>query len=456
MNAWNRIRRPLLPTALAAAALAAAPAPAAPSLPSGNQSWYYAIGGASPVARVFNPLGSSARMNGSASLSMRYSCGDFSIVTSVKNSFTNVASNVKNAVMTTAKGAIASLPLYVFQRALPGLYELFQSYSADFELDFDNAVKTCEDFERDILAGRDPYQDWIESAKAASWKIAAGSTADPVAAKKTVESQRGNGGVPFPNISAGSVVRSGGAGQPEIRPIYQTAAAGWNAVLGRAPTDNSPYVPPPGVDMRLAQLFPSPSAAADYAVDVVGDQAVGTCDGCPRAAYPGNGLGPKFESHRKNALTKLTVLVVGTGVPAAADLKKVSAPNVAVTGKVISALRSMPADERAILVARLASEIAIAQTIEEALAVRRMLLAGRRVPEIASSQPATKAIDAAIAALEREIDSFLYEQRVSREITSNTAAMILARSDQLNAASQQVPRQARPERTHLDTLGRFK
>ena len=407
---------------------------------------------------IQNPMGASSSINAHAMLNMSYSCGNFDIVTSVKNSFTNVATDVKNAVMTTAKGAIASLPLYIFQRALPGLYELFQSYSADFSLDFDNAVKTCEDFEREILAGNDPYQDLIQMAKAGAWKIQMATNPDAVQAKKAVESNGGDVGVPYPDVSSGSTTPLGGSGQPPLEPIRNATEAGWNVLLGRAPSSNAPYTPPSGVNMRMTQIFPTPTDAGQYAVDVdvLGDAEVHTCDGCTKRGIPGNGLGPKYEAHRTAVAADLATLVGGTGTPAAADLKKVSAPGVAVTGRVIEALRSLPPDEQSIMTGRLAADVAMARTIEEAFNIRRMLLAARRVPEVVANKQASDYVNEAVKEIEEEIDSFLFEQRVSKEIASNTASAVIARLNQLNAQGQQVIRQDRPAKTHLDTRGRFK
>jgi integrating conjugative element protein (TIGR03755 family) len=207
--------------------------------------------------------------------------------------------------------------------------------------------------------------------------------------------------------------------------------------------------------MRLAKLFPTPTDAGQYAVDVLGDLKVRTCKGCTHSGVPGNGLGPKYEAHRKAVAADLATLVGGAGTPTAADLKKVSAPTVAVTGRVIEALRALPGDEQAILTGRLASEVAMARTIEEALAIRRMMLAAKRVPEVAASKTAMETINEGVKELEEEIDSFLYEQRVAKEIASNTPRAVIARLNELNAQSQEVIRQNRPAKTHMDTDGRF-
>lgn len=453
----NINNHPLTPPALALClAMAGAIADAAPSVPVGDQSWYYAIGGAEPVSSVLNPYASNGLLMGHPSLSASYSCGKFDITTSVSSAFRNVATNVKNQVMSAARGAIAALPLYIFQRALPGLYEQFQSFSADFSLDFNNAVKSCEQMEQEILAGKDPYAEWIEIAKAGDWRRLMQSNADPVDVKQQVETDGGRRGIPFPKISRGSIVYAGGNSGPPIEPIQDTTAAGWNVILNRRPASNASYTPSPHARVRLAELFPSPAAAAQYARNVLGDITINTCPGYSKRAVPGQGLGVKFDEHRRSIAQNLSHLLSATTVPSAADLKYVSAPGVAVSARVIQSLRELPPEERAILAGRLAAEAALARTIEEALAIRRMLITGKRVPEIASAKPAVEQVDIAIAEIEQEINNMLFEQRVNKEIAGNTANVILALRDQQDAESQSVIRQSRPEKTHLDTQGRFK
>ena len=118
-------------------------------------------------------------------------------------------------------------------------------------------------------------------------------------------------------------------------------------------------------------------------------------------------------------------------------------------------MRELPADEAGVFTGRLASEVAISRTIEEAFAIRRLLISGKRVPEVMSTKPAMDVAVSGIAELEQEIDSFLFEQRVSKEIASNAAGVVVARRNQLDARSQQTQRQGRPEASPLEEGGRF-
>ena len=171
-------------------------------VPTQGQVWYYDIGGAEPVSIALNPAGANQVLDAHASLTASYSCGNFEITTSVTNAFSTVTTSLQNTVMGAATGAISALPLYVFQRAAPGLYELFQTYAADFSLNFGDAIKSCEQMEKEILAGKDPYAEWVQLAKAGDWRSLMGTTADAVTAKQQVESNGGAAGYPSPRSAA--------------------------------------------------------------------------------------------------------------------------------------------------------------------------------------------------------------------------------------------------------------
>ena len=79
-------------------------------VPTEDQAWYYTIGGAEPVSIALNPAGAHQVLDAHASLTASYSCGNFDIVSSVTNSFSNAATSLQSTVMGAARGAIAALP----------------------------------------------------------------------------------------------------------------------------------------------------------------------------------------------------------------------------------------------------------------------------------------------------------------------------------------------------------
>ena len=73
--------------------------------------------------------------------------------------------------------------------------------------------------EQEILAGKDPYEEWIQMAKAGDWRRLMGTTTDAVAAKQSVESNGWRSQLPFPKVTSGGVVMARGTGGPPIEPI---------------------------------------------------------------------------------------------------------------------------------------------------------------------------------------------------------------------------------------------
>jgi integrating conjugative element protein (TIGR03755 family) len=188
---------------------------------------------------------------------------------------------------------------------------------------------------------------------------------------------------------------------------------------------------------RLAVQWATPEAAAEFAVAVLGDTAIRTCEGCDRLeSTPGKGLAFVHDDIRVDVRTVLADLVEANTAPTYDELMAVSAPpGILVTRPLIEAIRAD--EERDLIIERLAGEIALARTLEQALLVRTMLQAGKREPNIASIGPAQTALETSLSDLTAEIDGLLYEIGVREAITSNTAQKLLVRKQQRDLATLQ-------------------
>ncbi|MDZ7840891.1 MAG: integrating conjugative element protein [Gammaproteobacteria bacterium] len=417
--------------------LAPGPATAVTPAPAEDSTWYYEIGGARALSAPANTNVVTTTIGGSATLGLGYSCGKFDPVLGVTNALNRIktgADRIMDAMVTAATSAIASLPALILQRANPGLYDLFQNALLRAEETVALAIKTCEQMEAEIAEGKNPYDEWVVLSKGTDWKVQMGTEGiDVVEAKETVEGDAGNNGVPWP-VSGGS---AGGNGQPPVRVIGDTVHAGWNVILGRPATAGGTVASGP-TDPRLAQVWASPAEARDWGVQVLGDLEIRTCDGCERSGVPGVGLLPEQEATQVTVRTALGDLVAGVTPPTLENLETVSAPGIAVTRELVEAVRELPAAEQTVALDKLAGEIALARTLEKALLLRRTLLAGRQVPEIAAS-PATDDIERKLAELDREIDNLLFDTRVRREVVSDTAARLLREVRRRKAQSLSTP-----------------
>lgn len=428
--------RPRLTLALLIAATLVCPAaPAATPAPTEDGLWYYTIGGAEPVSPPPHPGIVSVTLGGSAALRFGHSCGKFDPVLAVQHTLNNIAAGADrmlNAMTAAANAAIAALPALILQRANPGLYDLFQNALLKAEETLSLATKSCEQMEAEIAAGKNPYADLITLSKGNDWKVQMGIGGnDVVSAKQAVESSNGANGVPWIGGPAG------GSGQPVIAFTGDIVQAGYNVNLNRPVTAVGPV--PAVAGGRLSEIWPTPADARSWVVDVVGENLVTTCDACRKDSIPGTGLAPKLHAEAAAVTADLQALVAGASPPTLANLDQVTAPGVAITRQVVEAVREMPATEQGLVIGRLVAEISTARTVEKALYARRLLLSGRQVPEVYATEVAREHADRAIAELDRETESLLFETRVRKEVVSDTVAVLLQRAAARRQAALNVP-----------------
>lgn len=403
------------------------------TVPADKAMLYYRIGGGEPISRAANPSMTTLKIGLGGSARLNYSCGRFDAAVTVENlmnGFAQLGTQVTGAV----RAGIAALPLYVLQRASPGIYELFQTYQKKAEAEWNIALKSCEEMEAQIKQGGDPYAEWLAMAKGEAWKDASVSVRDAVSAKKRVEADGGVNGLTW--IGG---IKKGGRNQPAIEVIRDVTQAGYNVTMNRPPAASPVAVFP--ATTKLGTAFPSPKLAADWTVSVIGDKQVSLCDevACQaKAATPGSGLLPMYEIERPAAETQLKAVVSGSATPLYADLEKASAPGIAITRELVEALRSMRPPERQLALSRLSMEVAQARIVDKALMVRNVLLTGGGVPE-AGWEPAQKELRERVAQLNRHMDDLLFETRVRKEVVSSTALELLGatHADRTTSTSNQ-------------------
>lgn len=137
------------------------------------------------------------------------------------------------------------------------------------------------------------------------------------------------------------------------------------------------------------QKFKNSEEAAAAVVKVLGDRSIRTCkdatecgsggiDNAQGTTIAGTGFAPMLEDTTKENLEQLIKLVKGTEAPTQANLDKIKSGSLKVTRGVIDALKRDP--DAGALVQRLAGELAMSDTIETGLAMRRMLTTGQSEP----------------------------------------------------------------------------
>src|SRR5690606_4909525 len=187
--------------------------------------------------------------------------------------------------------------------------------------------------------------------------------------------------------------------------------AGYNLLHGRAADDDAPINAASCNDTAICRTWSTPQAATEWAVRVLGETEVATCDDCETLrTTAGAGLTPLIQETYSEHLQALQSLLDESVPITTANLAKASSPMLEVSRGVIEALRDDP--DQTVLARRLASETALASVIDKALLLLRNLLAGSHEPNVESAQPAQKALAKNIETLEREINTLQTEMQV--------------------------------------------
>ena len=402
--------------------------PAAAQQPvSGSGEWYYRIGGAEPVSAAPNATVFTATITASSGLRLPNACSSLDPVLSASNILNDIKDardQMESAMVLAANNAVAALPAIVLQRALPGVYDHFQSALTQARAQVRVAVKSCQDMVEAAGGSQNPLHDWVKvSREHTMWNQLALPGNDPVRAVDNVDAANGDDGIPWLDGNAG------GAAQPPIQVVHDTVRAGYNITVNEPPAQTTPPTivgPPP----RIVELWPDPLAAADWGQRVLGDEVISTCEGCTPRTVPGTGLMPQYEDEKTTIRPLIVGLVSGASTATPANRRAASASNIEITTQLISALRNIADDqERDIAVGRLVGDIASARTVEKALALRRAIITGQKVPEISAVQEALDSHENLVHIIEREIDNFLYEDQIRERLISRTAQIVLQREE---------------------------
>lgn len=359
-----------------------------------NSYLFYKIGGAN---RVWQPLTPDTRVaiGTSGNANFGYSCGKFDISASFKNlmdNFKNGVDDAVNAVVNSANAAISSLPALTLQRALPGLYDMFQEYKLDAETEIKIANKSCEEMEAQIARGENPYAYFFQLSKAETWKEEAAEGGDITKAKEKSEKEAGDGGI----TEFGEKV--GGINQPPMKVVETAVIAGYNYATGNQNNPTQSTIA--DANTELGQTFASASIAATWATDVLGEYEI---NNKVPITQIGSGLTPKVEEEKTLAKEQL---------------QNLEYDNLGIGPLVLRNIKILSVKDQNTVYSNLIDDIAIQRVIKKALAVRRLLLSGNQAE--ASDQR-----DKKIALLEREIDSLMFERKVKQELANNTMLDVL-------------------------------
>ncbi|EAO6819039.1 integrating conjugative element protein [Salmonella enterica] len=393
---------------------------------------FYSIGGGSVISPPPS-RNNMSRIGVNAGLSSDLMCGNFDIKTTVGNQLNGITSGFKDLmgnVMQGATGAVMSMPAMAIQRANPGLYEMLTNGVMQAGLSFDKAMLNCQSMSKK-LADYTMGSKWQQAAVNEEYKdIVATSGGDAVSSDQKLQKATGEEGVTW----VGGQKR-GGKGQPAIQPTRDLAKAGYN-MMNNLPVTSNSSVGSSSCNGTACQRYKSSEEAAAAVVKVLGDRSIRTCretsectsggtDNQPGSAVAGTGFSPILEDATKENLEQLTKLVNGQLQPTTDNLGTLKTGSLVVTRGVIQALRDDP--DKAALVQRLAGELAMSDTVETALTMRRMLTTGESEPNAAEQPEAIAEGDRRIDALDRELAALRNEMELRKSISNNSLLTALER-----------------------------
>ncbi|WP_405083324.1 integrating conjugative element protein [Pantoea agglomerans] len=406
-----------------------------------NDGLFYSIGGGSVISPP-STRSNMSRLGLDGGWSSDLMCGNFDLKTTVGNQLNGVTSGFKDLmgnVIQGATGAVMSMPAMAIQRANPGLYEMLTNGVLQAGLNFDKAQMNCQNMSKK-LADYTLGSKWQQAAVSEEYKdIVSSSGGDAVSSDQKLQKATGEEGVTW----VGGQKR-GGKGQQAIQPTHDLAKAGYNMMNSLPVTSNS-SIGSTSCNGTVCQRYKSSDEAAAAVVKVLGDRSIRTCretsecssggaDNQPGSTVAGTGFSPVLEDATKSNLEQLSKLVNGQLQPTTDNLAALKTGSLVVTRGVIQALRDDP--DRAALVQRLAGELAMSDTVEAALTMRRMLTTGESEPNAAEQPEAIAEGDRRVDALDRELNALRNEMELRKSISSNSLLTTLDRQSERNQNNQ--------------------
>ncbi len=348
-------------------------------------------------------------------------CGNFDIKTTIKNDLNGLKDGFKDLmtnIIDSARGALASMPAMILQRANPQLYDLITNGAYQGKLDFNRLKTSCEEMSK-VLADYTLGGKWGQAADLESYKNITATQPDAKQAQKDLEDKKGKEGRAWIGGQ-----KKGGQNQDPINIVADVVKAGYNLLNKRGALETS-SVPASACDGSLCQTWDNPQTAADFLTKIIGEQSISTCKedcGTKTSSKAGVGLSPEIEEEHVKTVAKLEQ-VLNMPTPTSEALAELSSTTVPITRGLIEALRDDPDVE--VLGQRIAGEIATSKVMEKMLLARRAILAGMREPNVSNNADAQAELERILNSIDREISQVKLEMDMQRSITHNTASIIL-------------------------------
>ncbi len=443
-------------------------------IPSTSSMLYYSIGGGNLIPKpanfeVIDPYSVNFKAR------THFSCGafgmDHNIVDLIKN-IESLPDKLRTQLASAVEATIAAFPGYLLNKANPALYHTLNRYlDQSYEL-FQLNVRSCEQMEQDMIRSGSVFGGLVGATVADGWREAANKEADGDKSERIDEiTDRIYGNAGNDGVAIFGDKKKGGVGQDPVRLNYDTALAGYNALSHPsgvtdplqegAVTGKTTLTDVDGntsiIDYPIISMWKSPKEAADWIVDVVGEQHIKTAHSQSDSAYTkskaGRGLRPHIVKHTFDIRKALNDAVIDNKY---AGIREAKYSNIFQVGfPVVDAIRAANPYEQSLLMDRLSNELAVNFVLNQAGMARRILYAGMREASLEMSsagQEVTKVIRKhTMPNLNDSINEVLKDIEVREKTLAKTPLEILRHASDIKTrgAGSEAPNMA-PDKPIVD------
>lgn len=429
---------------------------AAMKLIPSNSSVYYKLGGASDLLVPSVQSTRRIRLGSNVNASLLPTCSGFNPHVSIKNSLNNIQANfvgIQTELIAGVTAAIQGYALAKIQQTMPGMFDTMLNQTNFAGTEFKFKRKSCEQIQRQVAQGGSPIDGLFELSDSQGWidatkRAATGLDVDVVSEEKKITQNREAYGIPWIHRTE---TYSGGKGQKPIKVISDVVIAGYNLIANESQNVilDSVEAPPTDTQANFVRFWPNPKVAAEWATKVVGDISFTKDEKKEKPesgeVVAGIGLAAMLQTCPEIGATANTCpqavsdfiwqMITGAESMDATNLERLNSGGMAVSFEVMQALIQMEKSDQIIAVSKLSHDIAMQNLIEEALALRRILLAGFQIQEVQNLKPIRQTVKNTIAVLDKEIASLAFENKVRRELTNKTLSTLLAIRDEAIASA---------------------
>ena len=292
----------------------------ADKVPTGDTGRYYLPGAAAGRDSIFP--GSYSKQfkidaNFRAGLTNRCGSLDFKSnleaeVKNLKYKLTDTVKKIQAEAMVAASGIVSGIYQYALMKINPVLGELSTKQLDEYVELFDLKVKQCEDYEREVRQGKNPFGEIAEIAVGEQWKttiglVNSGQKSLEAAEKEMITEARKNG-VPMADGK-----NYGGEGQEPINITKSLLKAGMNLTLSRG--DKKAWDSDFATDEKsindnpLLGDFTNPNELYDFVEEVYGANEITIKDSAAEPthtnAIAGRGYERKYIEYRNDYIKLL-------------------------------------------------------------------------------------------------------------------------------------------------------